>query len=130
MLRMFNIRVLVRALGIATTLVSVGCATPPQERQNDGFKPGGAPPVAFHCEPGCSLTTARDDAWEIGLFDAASQPVPFQLRREKDTQVMSFRPDEKAFVDGRIGDYVLAFKLGPGGKPGVLYDVGIQIDSD
>jgi len=95
--------------------------------------------VKFDC-PGCAKTQlcppfyhlfleGLDPAWNVGLFDGSGARVPYEETRTPTGIVLSFQPSPELYLDGKIGDYVLGFELGPQGKVGVRYDVRTRLES-
>jgi len=87
--------------------------------------------VKFDC-PGCEKTKLCPpfyhfffdeldiNIWEVGLYTGNGDPVPFEIFETKKGAVLSFRPSKKLFIEGRIGDYQLAFSMKSHGKPGIF----------
>lgn len=67
------------------------------------------------------------DHWRVGIFDMVGKPVKHQLHKTPKGVVLSFRPDKDKYVEGRIGNYVLGFKMTRKGKPGVTYNLPTRI---
>lgn len=55
--------------------------------------------------------------WEVGIFTAKGGLAPHEVFDTGKGAVLSFRPSKELFIEGKIGDYLLAFKLKPNGKP-------------
>lgn len=63
------------------------------------------------------------NAWSVGLLGPKGEKVPYQLFSTKRGIVLSFRPSKELFKEGSIGNYLLTFRLRPGGKTGYTYKV-------
>lgn len=70
------------------------------------------------------------DIWTVGLIHADGTTVPYELEQTSKGLVLSFRPSKEKFISGRIGDYVLVFRMSPKGVPGVKYDVKTDLKVD
>lgn len=77
--------------------------------------------IKYNC-PGCESTSLcppyyhffLDDLnpriWQAGIFDPKGNMVDFETRKEKNTIILSFRPDEERWNEQRgIEDYYLGF---------------------
>jgi hypothetical protein len=89
-----------------------------------GCSPGGLCPPFYNV-----FLDGLEDVWAVGLFDPAGEPVPFARFDTDQGVVLSFRPDEKLFIDGQIGDYLLVFQMGPNGKPGQRYEIKTRVEA-
>lgn len=81
-------------------------------------------PAAGLCPPWYQITLdGVDPDWLVGLRDPTGLSVP--LRRVKTSKgiVVSFRPSDKYFKDGKIGNYMLTFQLKSTGKTAVKYEI-------
>jgi hypothetical protein len=85
--------------------------------------PGALCPPYYHV-----FFDGLDDVWDVGLFDAKGNLVPHQQFKTPTGIVMSFRPGKEDYIEGQIGDYFLAFKMGPEGKPEVEYKVKVRVE--
>jgi hypothetical protein len=88
-----------------------------------GCGPGGLCPPYYHI-----ALQGMGEAWRVGLFDAEGMPVPHDLIETPKGPVISFRPSKEAFINGQIGNYMLAFQLTRKGRPGRPYDIKVQLD--
>jgi hypothetical protein len=70
------------------------------------------------------------DAWTVGLVYADGSHVPYKLERTSTRIVLTFRPAKDKFIDGRIGDYLLVFQMGPKGAPGVRYQIKTDLKTN
>jgi hypothetical protein len=68
------------------------------------------------------------DGWNVGLFDVEGNPVEYDEFKTATGIVLSWRPIARDYVEGRIGDYLIAFELGLKGKPGTEYRVRMRIE--
>jgi hypothetical protein len=68
------------------------------------------------------------DVWDVGLFDPKGKPIQYEQFATKNGKVLSFRPDKSHYLDGQIGDYLLAFEMGPAGKVNNEYRVNTRVD--
>ncbi len=57
------------------------------------------------------------DIWDVGVYTADGRHVRQEVNRVQDGIVVSFRPSQRLFKEGEIGDYVLVFR-GEQVKPG------------
>jgi hypothetical protein len=68
------------------------------------------------------------EIWRIDLRTGDDQPVPFEMNEIKRGVVISFRPDEKRYKEGQIGDYDLVFDATSRVKPGAKYPVKTRLE--
>ena len=84
--------------------------------------------IKFDC-PGCSVGLCPPyyhlfldnfdlSLWDVALFREDGELADYQLFRTGRSVVLSFRPQKEAFVEGRIGNYQLAFSAKRGAKRG------------
>lgn len=87
-----------------------------------GCPPGGMCPPYYHIH----LDGLRD-AWDVSLLDSEGHPVDHEFVRTRSGAVLSFRPTMEKFIDGSIGNYLLAFEMRPQGKVGTEYRVKTRL---
>ncbi|MBI4241090.1 MAG: hypothetical protein HY613_05180, partial [Candidatus Rokubacteria bacterium] len=85
-------------------------------------RPGRLCPPFYHI-----FFDGLDDVWTVGLFDAKGKPVQHQQFKTPTGIVISFRPSEEQYIETLIGDYFLAFEMGPKGKLAVKYKVKTRL---
>ncbi len=78
-----------------------------------GCPPNGLCPPFYHI-----FLEGLTEGWEVDLVDAFGERVDVEQFKSGSGVVLSFRPQKELFIDGQIGDYFLAFRLGKEGKPG------------
>ncbi len=93
------------------------------------FSCPGCPPEGL-CPPYYQITLEGvDPAWSVGLRDPKGQPVPHQSAKIQNGIVISFRPAEAYFKDGKIGNYMLTFRMRATGKTGVKYEIKTALEA-
>lgn len=88
-----------------------------------GCEPGGLCPPYYHI----FLDELGDD-WTVTLVDEHSRPVAHQQSRTDRGVVISFRPSQEGYKEGRIGNYRLVFQMGRTGKVGHAYKVKTRLE--
>ncbi len=84
--------------------------------------PGGLCPQYYHLH-----LDGLKNAWRVGLLDSNGNPVPHRQFATRRGIVVSFRPDKSAYIDGRIGNYLLAFEMGTNGTVGAEYRIKTRL---
>lgn len=78
-----------------------------------GCPPGGTCPPYYHLH-----LEGLAAYWNVTLVDPEGYAVEHQLVRTSAGAVVSFQPSKERYIDGQIGNYLLVFEVGPGGKVG------------
>jgi hypothetical protein len=87
-----------------------------------GCAPGGICPPYYHLH-----LEALQAHWNLTLVDPEGYPVEHQLFRSRTRAVVSFQPSKEKYIDGQIGNYLLVFEMGPGGKVGAEHRVKARL---
>jgi hypothetical protein len=83
------------------------------------------------CPPLYTITLDNVRDWHIHLIDSKGEKVPFKLERTAlGAARLSFQPDKTRYVEGEIGQYIIAFELGDQGKVGQRYKVTMQLETN
>lgn len=87
-----------------------------------GCAPGGTCPPYYHLH-----LDGLKAHWNVTLVDPEGYPVEHQLVRSRTGAVVSFQPSKERFIDGQIGNYLLVFEMGAGGKVGAEHRVKTRL---
>ena len=89
-----------------------------------GCPPNGLCPPYYHM-----FLDGLEDIWKVKLIDAEGNPAPFEQFKTHTGIVLSFRPSKENYIEGQIGNYALAFEIGPRGKLGAEYKIKTRLET-
>lgn len=87
-----------------------------------GCVPGMLCPPFFHIY----LSGLTRD-WDVSLANALGETADFSRFEAAEEIVLSFRPEERFYIDRKIGEYMLVFKLKTGAKSGTRVAVKSKV---
>ncbi len=67
------------------------------------------------------------DVWSVGVYTSLGGHVRHDVNRVQDGVVVSFRPSQRLFKEGEIGDYVLVFR-GEHVEPGAKFVIRTRLE--